>query len=1077
MLRLLICTVGIVLSFTSIAQKIPLIDAAEVIGQGKTLYDSGKYAEAIKQYLTIPKRDTAYVDMLAELAITYTANEEYDKAIATTEEALKFTSIHRPHLLRSRAIAMDKKGEYDQSVVLFNQAIEEYPFDFSLIYNLGITYYNHKEYDKARDCFFRTLKLNPFHSGSHLNLGRLSAAQGKKAHAMLSLGLYMGINNSANQWLVFIEKFVSNEYQEENTIPFTGKNAFDKVDQIIKSKIALDKNYKSAVDFDANLVKQYQILFDQLNTVNTSVDDPWVTFYMPIYSALKEQNAIEPFLYHILSSVKGDQVKKWLKKNDKRMDVFFTLTNTTLKKGREELIAPATLGFDKPVKAWYDTNNKLEALGNKDGSNTRNGHWIYFHDNGQRSAEGSYDDKGVKRDVWKFYRSNGTVKSIEDYRTGEVTTYFEDFSRNQHFFLKDEKTQGEVEIYSLCGALEEKLGYDQDKRKGPGASYYSNGAVNIQYQYADDKLTGEYIQYYEDGKLKSKSNYKEGLLEGNFISYYQNGKIKTGGAYVKDEANGPWKYFYFNGKLEKTGAYKNGKGEGEWIFYNNRGQVFGKRMLVNGEINGEDVTYNNEKIHFINTYKNGLLIKVVYLDKNGKELGSYGNDKGNFNSKQFYSTGQLNGEGAYTKGKQSGLWKYYYREGGKLSEYSYVDNQIQGEGIEFFKSGGKKYVSNYVDGERDGYFQEFYPHGQVKHEGWFQIGERQQQWMDYYPDGVIESDYYYLNGDFHSTCYDFNTDGKMYLATQYDKGSALDAMHYNEKGEAITRKKKENNSVILETQYTSGKPQSKLNILCGEYSNTVTKWFPDGKIFYTYTLFGGRRHGAYQYNCPNGQFELKGNYVRGTQEGWWEGYYYNGKKDYEGKYLQGEQDSTWIYYFLKGGIASTSEFKDDEREGLTQLYSADGKVALEKMYAHGDLLSYRSVVDNTPGEWIPFTGDASIVVKYSNGKTAYEENYKKGVLDGVRKVYFSSGQLYSEYHYALGDFTGPYVLYYPNGKVLEKGEYKLDQLNGLIEWFNENGSLNHTENYLLGSRQGKSTWYEKGVKVKEFNFWGGMTDE
>src|SRR6188768_50172 len=224
MIRLLVCTVGIMLSIICTAQKIPLINAAEVIVQGKVLYDSGKYADAIKVYLTIPKRDTAYVDMLTELALTYTANEEYDKTIAVSEEALKIPSVNRAHLLRSRAIAVDKKGEYDKSVNLFNQAIEEYPADFSLIFNLGITHYNHKDYDKARDCFFRTLKLNPFHSASHLNLGRLSAAQGKKAHAMLSLGLYMAINNEANQWLVFIEKLVSNEYQEENTIPFTGKN-------------------------------------------------------------------------------------------------------------------------------------------------------------------------------------------------------------------------------------------------------------------------------------------------------------------------------------------------------------------------------------------------------------------------------------------------------------------------------------------------------------------------------------------------------------------------------------------------------------------------------------------------------------------------------------------------------------------------------------------------------------------------------------------------------------------------------------------------------------------------------------
>ncbi len=1077
MIRFIIGTVGVVLSLSCVAQKIPLINAAEVMEQSKTLYDSGKYADAIKQYLTISKRDTAYVEMLTELAMTYTANEEYNKAISTTEEALNITSDNRAHLLRSRAIAMDKKGDYDQSLILFNKAIEEFPFDFSLIYNLGITHYNHKEYEKARDCFFRTLKLNPFHGGSHLNLGRLSAAQGKKGHAMLSLGVYMGINNSANQWLVFIEKFVSNEYQEENTIPFTGKNAFDKVDQIIKSKIALDKNYKSTVDFDANLVKQYQMLFEQLGTVNTSVEDPWVTFYMPLYTALKEQNAIEPFLYHILTTVQGDQVKKWQKKNEKRLEAFFALTNSILKKGRGELTVPPSLGFDKPVKAWYDDDNRLVAIGNKDGSDIRIGHWIYYHNNGQRSAEGDYDNKGVKKGIWKFYRSNGTVKSIEDYSTGEVTTYFEEFVRNQHFFLKDDKTQGDVEIYLRCGALDEKLRYDKDIRSGPGASYYTNGKVKVRYQHKDGKLEGEYIQYYEEGKIKSKSLYKAGLLDGDYISYFLNGKVKSTGTYLNDEVNGHWKYYYANGKLEKTGSYKTGSGEGEWIFYNSQGQIFGKRILIAGQINGEDVTYHDEKVHYINTYKNGLLIKVVYFDTYGKELGRYGNDKGSFSVKQFYSTGQLNSEGAYVKGKQSGVWKYYYREGGKLSEYNYVDDQIVGEVVEYFHSGGKKYVSNYKEGERDGYFQEFYPHGQVKHEGWYQKGMRQQQWQEYYANGVVESDYYYLNGEYHSLCYSFNTDAKMSVAARYDHGSLVDVVNYNEKGVAITTKAKVDNSVILETKYSSDKLQSKLYLTCGEYTNSVTRWFPDGKVFYTYTLSDGSRHGLYEYNSPNGQVEIRGNYALGIQEGWWEGFNFDGKKDYAGKYVQGEQDSTWTYYSAIGNISHTSEFKNDEREGLTRQYGADGKVVLEKMFVNGDMISYRQVVDDKQGEWITFTGDASIVVKYSNGKTAFEENFKKGVLEGKRKIYFSTGQLYSEYQYTLGDYIGPYTLYYPNGKVLEKGTYRLDELDGVVEWFNEDGSVNHQENFLMGSRQGKSIWYQKGIKVKEFNFWGGITNE
>ena len=63
---------------------------------------------------------------------------------------------------------------------------------------------------------------------------------------------------------------MANQFAEEGSIPSTGPNAFDKLDQIIRAKIAMDKNYKSKIDIDAAIVRQYQMLFDQLETASTA---------------------------------------------------------------------------------------------------------------------------------------------------------------------------------------------------------------------------------------------------------------------------------------------------------------------------------------------------------------------------------------------------------------------------------------------------------------------------------------------------------------------------------------------------------------------------------------------------------------------------------------------------------------------------------------------------------------------------------------------------------------------------------------------------------------------------------------
>ncbi|NLX24386.1 MAG: tetratricopeptide repeat protein, partial [Lentisphaerae bacterium] len=86
-------------------QHVPLIKSGDILSEAIILHDSGRYEEAIARYKTIPPRDTAYTQMLSELALTYDANEQYDEAIATCREALKRPGRYEAHLLRTLAVA------------------------------------------------------------------------------------------------------------------------------------------------------------------------------------------------------------------------------------------------------------------------------------------------------------------------------------------------------------------------------------------------------------------------------------------------------------------------------------------------------------------------------------------------------------------------------------------------------------------------------------------------------------------------------------------------------------------------------------------------------------------------------------------------------------------------------------------------------------------------------------------------------------------------------------------------------------------------------------------------------------
>jgi uncharacterized protein len=1075
-MRSLLVFVFALSSIVSFAQENnPLIHSGNAIERGKELYDSGKFDLAIKQYLTVPDRDTNFVYMQTELAMAYMANKQYELALSTCEAGLKNKTYYRPHFLKTQAITHDRMGKIDESIKLFQSAIKEYPADFGLMYNLGITYFNHNQPEKASECFFNTLSLNPFHSGSHLNLGRLAAFQGRKTQAALAFGMYLSIANNDNDRLVFLNNVLSNQLTEESSIPTFGANAFDKMDQIFKSMIAMEKNFKTVTPFNFAVSRQFEAFFGQLNSMSSSVDDPYFNLYIPVYKKIQSENVMEPFIYHILTSVSNDQVKKWLSKNEKQLKVFYTVVNSSLKEVRNTIDWTPFGGTGRGM-AWYDNGNRLDAIG-EEVNEVRKGPWKYFYDNGQLSAEGSYNNEGKKIGLWKYYFSTGILKSSEDYKTGETFVYNSDGIKHQHFFLKDDRIDGLVELFYPTGALEEKLIYKDGKRNGPGTSYFYNGKVKSTFTYSEKGLEKEFVDYYENGAIQRKANYVEGVANGDFKEYHINGKTQTQGQHQNGKVTGEWKYFYSNGALQRRGNYQDGLATGEWSYFNKRRELIEKRNFSKGLLNADNTFYRNGKVSSIQSYKNDKLIKVVMYDSLGKVIGSAGNASGNFKLKTLFSSGLTQAEGEMKDGQNHGEWTYYNRYGRVVNKLKYVNGLLQGNAVEYFPTGETKYTYSFKDNERDGYFKEFYQNGKLKLEGWYLSGSVEQRWLSYFADGKFESDHYYLFGKLDGYGIYNGTNGQKSSVAQYKNGDLTDYETFTASGSKNSVRKDSAGFVVIETRYDNKRLQSKVFLQNGDYTRYIKKWYPDGKPFYAYTFLGSRKHGAYAQYEINGQLTLKGQFQYGTENGPWVTYYDNGVKSKEGYYLDGNYDSLWTYYYRNGKISSQSTYLNDEREGVSNYFSPEGTLIVQKYFEEGNLLAYKTLNSGKWSAWTPLAANAKILATFQDGTPAYEEQFANFVRDGHFRIYYASGKVYSDYLYKNGNYDGAYSILYPNGKPLETGKYVNDMRDGLVTIYNEDGSMRMTSEYKMDLRHGKATYFKNGVKVKEFVYEDGMTQK
>src|SRR5262249_35809447 len=72
---------GLLCSFLLPAQENnPLINSGEIIKEAVKLHDEGKYKEAISLYKKINRSDTNYVFAMYELALSYSADSQYNAA-------------------------------------------------------------------------------------------------------------------------------------------------------------------------------------------------------------------------------------------------------------------------------------------------------------------------------------------------------------------------------------------------------------------------------------------------------------------------------------------------------------------------------------------------------------------------------------------------------------------------------------------------------------------------------------------------------------------------------------------------------------------------------------------------------------------------------------------------------------------------------------------------------------------------------------------------------------------------------------------------------------------------------------
>jgi uncharacterized protein len=225
-------------------------------------------------------------------------------------------------------------------------------------------------------------------------------------------------------------------------------------------------------------------------------------------------------------------------------------------------------------KMWtacdYYISKKIQMTGTYKSKrlNARQGHFIYFFENGQKSSEGDIvNDR--REGLWNFWHENGRKES-----DGK--------------FIKDKK-EGIWVYYHDNGQKKAEGNFVADKHEGVWVYWFNSGEKKTEGKFLYGLKSGVWVYWYKNGQVSSEESFDLGIITAA-MAYHDNGNILFKGVYVDNRKYGEWNYWNYDGALMFKGSYIYGLQHGEWIRYFRKGQpmkiYFERGVMVGRPLGG-----------------------------------------------------------------------------------------------------------------------------------------------------------------------------------------------------------------------------------------------------------------------------------------------------------------------------------------------------------------------------------------------------------------------------------------------------------------------------------------------------------
>jgi Tfp pilus assembly protein PilF len=326
-------------------------DINTLIEQGVKLHDAADYKGAIAKFEAALKIDAKNITANYEIANTYTALQDYKKALKYVEKVFEDKEALLGEAYMLKGTILDMMGKPKESIKNYEEGIKAAPKLAQLMYfNMGVTYAKEEQFKESEIALIESIKLKPSHPGSHYVLGQINFMQHHTTKSLMAYYNFLLLepkSERAQTTLKRVYKMLEGEKNETGGLNISLN--FDKVDSsfgasdlYISMLPAVTSALKDAEKDSAKVIEkkvstlkadtsknpaarfaiQNENIFTYFDQAKSKGSGFFWQYYADFYGEMSKEGHSAAFSYYISNGKKDKDVTAWLSDNKDKFKAF-----------------------------------------------------------------------------------------------------------------------------------------------------------------------------------------------------------------------------------------------------------------------------------------------------------------------------------------------------------------------------------------------------------------------------------------------------------------------------------------------------------------------------------------------------------------------------------------------------------------------------------------------------------------------------------------------------------------------------------------------------------------------------------